>query len=324
MPVDRRRRGEPPGAASVRSRNASRAPACRAGRRGRSPDRSARRGACARLPARPRARDRAGCSRRRKPSPARPGAPAPVRTPACASIAARVLRRRRGRSARAGRGSLRWRLRHCAARRGPRCEPASGRRVRAHRASSRARRRASRRAAGRWATERSGRRSGVIGGHLRGAAAQVSASSPRGVRRRRGCHDARARRCAWPGSPADRATSAAPARAAACAPRRGARRPGCARRSRGGASAASRCTGLTTRRPAAMCSRTIGSGTKPQPMQRKSASIFSCMLLTVSTSWPGSRLTVAGVRRCAESATATARYRISSASSSGSLAAASG
>ena len=48
------------------------------------------------------------------------------------------------------------------------------------------------------------------------------------------------------------------------------------------------------------------------------------MSLTVSTSWPGSRLTVSGARRCAESATATARWRISSASLSGSVAAASG
>ena len=48
------------------------------------------------------------------------------------------------------------------------------------------------------------------------------------------------------------------------------------------------------------------------------------MSLTVSTSWPASRLTVIGVIRCAESATATARWRISSPSSSGSLAAASG
>ena len=58
-----------------------------------------------------------------------------------------------------------------------------------------------------------------------------------------------------------------------------------------------RCTNLITSRPAAMCSRTIGSGTKPQPMQRSSASIFSCMLLTVSTSCPGSRLTVVGAMR---------------------------
>ena len=38
------------------------------------------------------------------------------------------------------------------------------------------------------------------------------------------------------------------------------------------------------------------------------------MLATVSTSWPGSRLTVSGAMRCAESATATARWRSSSAS----------
>ena len=58
-----------------------------------------------------------------------------------------------------------------------------------------------------------------------------------------------------------------------------------------------------------MWSRAIGSGTKPQPRPRSCASILVCMLLTVSTSWPGSRFTVSGARRCAESATATARWR---------------
>ena len=210
--------------------------------------------------------------------------------------------RRRGRGARAARRSPRPRRRRCAACRGLRCGPASARRARAHRATRRGRRPASRHGAGRWATARSGRR--------RAQTLPPSAlMRRRPARRRRSARAARAVSSA-PSSRSSHQRSASPSGGLRVLAPAAARR--LARHSRVAPRARRRCTVLTSSRPAATCSRTIGSGTKPQPMLRSRASILACMSLTVSTSWPGSRLTVIGVMRWAESATATARWRISS------------
>ena len=230
----------------------------------------------------PRARGRAGCSRRRRPGRRARGGRAPARTARCArdchtggssatQAAACELRE----------DAPRRRRRRCAACRGPRCAPASARRGPARRATTPAPRPASRRAAGRSARARSGRRRRVTG-------IRVAPTRP-----------------PWRSSSALRVVCAlellqppAQGEAERRLPRRAAARPppACARHSRGGRSSRL-ALHLLDDQPAGgdvVARHRLGheAAAERRAAGRRS---WRCMSLTVSTSWPGSRLRVIGV-----------------------------
>ena len=97
--------------------------------------------------------------------------------------------------------------------------------------------------------------------------------------------------------------------------------PGRGRRLRARRSAAARAPAaplrFTTSRPAAMCGRAIGSGTSRSPCRAAGPPSLPRMGGTVSTSCPGSRLSVRRRHARAVSATATARWRRTSSASAG-------